>query len=591
MLKWLRKLVLDKLFFRFRLGTRMIVYFLLFILLPFGFTNLYISHIFRDLLVPQRQMTILTQTEAASKLLAHEGRFFRSILSAALNSQTADSIMLQRDIFENHQALLQLAKLLSLHTEDMPNSQRLYLSFLYDGILNTSSIPILSRHPKAKSIRLLKEGETLVHDDYIIISGEKVKGISFVQVRRTDGLMLVAQLFVPRFVLMDLIIPMLATEMSELYILNPQGEILASTRSDITGVVMFGFSKFKNEQIFQYSGQYNNKPVMYSVIRSNDLFLVMLTPEVEIESIRRIQFMFAICTLLVLLIGGGLMLSRIYREVQVPLQQLSLSMNDACRGQFDAVISYHRNDEFLDLMAVYQHMLEQIRFIIDEMLRLEKTKRHSQNLAREAEVKALQAQINPHMLYNTLDSINWMALKHGARDVSKLILHLANYFRYSLSKGNDYITFAEELKQIDSYLFIQCLRLGDKLEYRIDFPDDLLPCYTIKLIMQPFVENCIVHAFVNANVHGIVKISAVHEDNDILLTISDNGVGADVNKMQEMIEDSGHQVKHYGMRNVAERLRLCFGDRYCIRFSQNDKGGLTVSILLPVIHNLEQIND
>lgn len=580
----------NKLLHRIRIRTRMLIYFLVLLLLP----SLLVSQLFNRHIAdiePKELNKLLAQTQATSSVLCHEMNTYRTLLASVLESKEAAQALTQGLTPENGVALLRICELLSLHGS-MDNAPRLQLSLFFDGEAGGSAIlQPLSAHPLRQRILALEPGQQLITDDYCIQDGERIKGLSLYCTRREGERVLAAQLFVRESSLIAMLEPLRPTALSEFYVLSSDGEILLSTGSSITGVKMHGFANFAQEKSLYFTGEYGSNPVNYSVVYEDGLYLVLLTPHAELDASWQDLQMYLLYLLLILLAGGLMMLYRIYDDVRTPLRQLRLSMDDVSQGKLESVVVYSRKDEFSELMTSYGRMLEQIRHIIDEMLRLEKVKRHTQNLARESEIKALQAQINPHMLYNTLDSINWLALKYGARDISRLIRNLADFFRYSLNKGNDYITFAQELKQMDSYLSIQKIRFGDKLEYEIDFPDDLLPCYTLKLIMQPFIENCVVHAFARSSVKNSIRISGRMQGSDILLTIDDNGVGADVARMQEILMDNSRQAKHYGMRNVAERLKLCFGERYGVRFNLNEQHGLTVSMLLPVIRDLEEIHD
>lgn len=585
MIKWLREHIAGMLLYRMQIKWRMVLYFLLFLLLPFLLAgNRFLK---RTQAFEARELSrLLSQTQTAGSLIDSEIEAYASVLDAFLICDEASDALAQGLTPENGVALLRICDLLSASM----TYQQITLTPWWAGESADRLLP-LSAHPLYQKILDLSPGDSLMVDDYRMQGGERIEGISLIRTRKEQPHLLAAQLFIPGQHLNALLKPLLPTALSEFYVLNDKGIILLSTGGCITGVSMHGFDRLSEAPCAHFTGEYEGNAVNYSSVHSSTgIYLVLLTPLVELDASWQKLQIYLVYFLLILLAGGAIMLVLIYEGISTPLHQLRLSMEDVSAGKLECLVIYERKDEFSELMISYGRMLEQIRHIIAEMLRLEKVKRQQQNLARESEIKALQAQINPHMLYNTLDSINWLALKYGARDISSLIRNLANFFRYSLNKGNDYITFGQELKMIDSYLSIQRVRFRDKLDYEIDFPEELLSCYTLKLIMQPFVENCVVHAFNQKGQKGFILISAVQQGDDLLLYIRDNGVGADTERMQEYLQDTGRQAKHYGMRNVAERLRLCFGERYTIRFIQNEDGGLTVSILLPIIRDLEAIS-
>jgi two-component system sensor histidine kinase YesM len=254
----------------------------------------------------------------------------------------------------------------------------------------------------------------------------------------------------------------------------------------------------------------------------------------------------------------------------------------------DISFEYRRNDEFSYLIDTYKNMLDEIKQLIDQLYISEQNK-------REAEIKALQAQINPHFLYNTLDSVNWLALKYNAVDISTMVTSLSDFFRYTLSKGKNIIPLSDEKKQIESYLAIQKIRFMDKLDYNINFPQELLDYLTVKLILQPIVENSIIHGIEKKRGKGIVDITAEKTGGKIEIRITDNGVGGNIEEMNSLLNYREGIVKSYGIRNVNERIKQLFGVQYGIRFysneelrasrgiSMNNESGVTALITIPAV--------
>jgi two-component system, sensor histidine kinase YesM len=246
-------------------------------------------------------------------------------------------------------------------------------------------------------------------------------------------------------------------------------------------------------------------------------------------------------------------------------------------------LNYKRNDEFAFLISAYKKMVGQIKDLIDKLYVSELNK-------KEAELKSLQSQINPHFLYNTLDSVNWLALKHNVPDISTMVTSLSDFFRYSLNKGQNIITLADEKKQVDSYLGIQKIRFKEKLDYLIDFPDDILECMTVKLIMQPIVENSILHGIEKRRGMGTISIQATKKDNIIEIKISDDGIGTDVNELNDLLLNKSNNTKSYGIRNVNDRIKSTFGDSYGLLFYNNQPSGVIAVITIPIINTLEVLD-
>ena len=200
---------------------------------------------------------------------------------------------------------------------------------------------------------------------------------------------------------------------------------------------------------------------------------------------------------------------------------------------------------------------------------------------KQSELKALQAQINPHFLYNTLDSINWMAKKYHARDISMLATALGNFFRHSLNHGREFTTIENELNQIESYVYIQKLRFKDQFDLNVQVDDEILSCLTIKLSLQPLVENCIVHAFEDIEYKGVIDIYGYRDGDYIMLYVSDNGCGADPDALNRQIEREfslDEPIEHYGLHNVNQRIKMYFSGNCGLRFETNETGGITVAV-------------
>jgi two-component system, sensor histidine kinase YesM len=266
-----------------------------------------------------------------------------------------------------------------------------------------------------------------------------------------------------------------------------------------------------------------------------------------------------------------------------PILQVIRSMSYAKSGNFDVEVEYKPKDEFSHLVNQYNKMIRQIKELFHKLYVSEVQK-------KEAELKALQAQINPHFLYNTLDSINWIALRHKVPDISKMVTSLSDFFRYSLNKGNTIISVREELKQVESYLAIQHIRFQERLSYTIDAGPELDGCYTIKLILQPLVENSLIHGIEKRLGPGTIAIRAHAADGWVRIEVRDDGIGADVELLNAMLDKPGEAgARSFGLNNVQERLRQAFGRESGLRFAANMEQGVTVLVSFPAIMNMEEL--
>lgn len=234
---------------------------------------------------------------------------------------------------------------------------------------------------------------------------------------------------------------------------------------------------------------------------------------------------------------------------------------------------YEGNDEIALLTKSYNQMLRSS----NEMLDREKQYSHQleeknnaieleQRLKRRAELQALQAQINPHFLYNTLDSIRWKAEAAGAEDISQMVRDLANFFRIGLSRGREIIPLEQEICHVRSYLDIQKMRYGDRLDYQIRIPEELKKLYTVKLLIQPLAENSIYHGIKESDRKGTILITAGEETGGFYLCVRDDGLGITPETLTILNADLKRGVTvsdgGYGIFNVNERIRLYFGRDY-----------------------------
>ncbi|KAI7247645.1 hypothetical protein KC345_g11942, partial [Hortaea werneckii] len=222
---------------------------------------------------------------------------------------------------------------------------------------------------------------------------------------------------------------------------------------------------------------------------------------------------------------------------------------------------------------------------------------------REAELRSLQAHIKPHFLYNTLDTIHWMARSKGAEDIAEVVQSLSKLFRLGLSKGSDIIPLSDELEHIVSYLKIQHVRYSSKLTYSIEVEPQLQELYVLKLVLQPMVENAIYHGIKERRGPGHLSIEVVERENELYLTVRDDGAGIAperLSMLKQRLEAVGKQEREhadteaplpdstgsgYGILNVQARIRLTYGEPYGIMIESEPGAGTVVTIRHPVVRD------
>lgn len=262
----------------------------------------------------------------------------------------------------------------------------------------------------------------------------------------------------------------------------------------------------------------------------------------------------------------------ISRQFTKPIKQLVTAMRMYSLGGEKVELPMDYQNEFGYLFAGYRKQNERIEELYRSLKR-----RHEQQ--KKAEIEALQANINPHFLYNMLDQLNWMAIEAGQEELSRILELMGRMFRIGLSNGNSFITIADELAHIQCYLEIQQLRWGDGLDYRIESPAEIQELFIPKLTLQPFVENSIVHGF-NKQRSGLIFIRMENTGDALRVLIEDNGTGL---KQPENRQPKRH-TGGYGIRNVRERIAGYFGERYGVTLKEREEGGTRVEIMLPLLN-------
>jgi two-component system sensor histidine kinase YesM len=265
-----------------------------------------------------------------------------------------------------------------------------------------------------------------------------------------------------------------------------------------------------------------------------------------------------------------------------PIKKLQENMKQVERGDFNIRTEITQENEIGQLGRTFNLMVTQIKELMDQRIK-------NQEFKRMSELKLLQAQINPHFLYNTLDSIIWMAEGKKHEEVVLMTSALAKLFRANITKNTEFISIRVEIEHITNYLLIQKMRYEDNLDYVIDVSDTILSYKTLKILLQPFVENAIYHGIKNMPHSGMVTITAEEKEDKIVFKVTDNGVGIPPEKLQKILrsEDNlsndnlSNDRKSIGIANVNERIKLYFGIEYGVSISSSPGEGTIVTITLP----------
>lgn len=286
----------------------------------------------------------------------------------------------------------------------------------------------------------------------------------------------------------------------------------------------------------------------------------------------------------------------IYTSIAAPMRKLARGMRAMTSGNLDVRLNSTRQDEFGIVTHLFNHMASQQQHLIhdhyEQSLRLANT-----------ELKLLQSQIHPHFLYNTLDSIYWMAQHAEAEDISEMVLHLSRFFRLSLSKGKDVITVKDCLEHLHAYIRIQQIRFLDlfHMEYDIEPRAEELPL--VKLLVQPIVENAIIHGLEKSSQQAemllriVVRVEEDTEGRRLTIRVIDSGTGMTEDMRAQLQAELSAVLRQptehgvvasdrtgagYGLRNVAARIRLNYGQNANIHIDSVWGGGTTVTLVLPL---------
>lgn len=284
--------------------------------------------------------------------------------------------------------------------------------------------------------------------------------------------------------------------------------------------------------------------------------------------------------LLGFLIGLYPVLMLVSNIVSKPLHTLRVAMENFKQGDFSQKVEVMTQDEVGEASACFNTMVDDIRELIDKnyILALKE---------RESELDVLQAQINPHFLYNTLDSLYWKATESGNDEIAEDILSLSQLFRLVLNRGDSIVLVKTEVELLEHYLHIQKMRFGKRLQYEISMDETILEEEIPKLILQPFVENAIVHGFEKAGGEYVLSVVGSKEEKRMTFQIKDTGVGMSKEQMEAIWDTAdtrkyaSQRIGRYAIKNVKERLELIYRENYELGIESTVGQGTTVTISVP----------
>lgn len=260
------------------------------------------------------------------------------------------------------------------------------------------------------------------------------------------------------------------------------------------------------------------------------------------------------------------------RFISDRIEALTENAKNIQEGHLEVTVTSDDHDEIGTLIRTFGQMVERIKFLIEEVY-------DARLKEKNYEMRALQQQINPHFLYNTLSMINFLAIESGQNDISKITLSLSDFYRTALNKGSNILSLADELKNMNAYLAIQQMMHDYEFELDVVIDEGLEEYETPNLILQPIVENAITHGLdLLEDRQGILKVFATSFRDEVYIMVEDNGVGMDEATMHKMLTENS---KGYGMRNVNQRIKLLYGEKYGLHIESVVGQGTVVTVILP----------
>ena len=363
---------------------------------------------------------------------------------------------------------------------------------------------------------------------------------------------------------------------------HPKFELIASGRVKENNLVAAGYDDGSREEVFNGTRQtVVTKTVGYTgwklvgVIKGTGISLNMLKTRLFIV------FVILLIIFIVILIN-----SYISFRVTNPIRELEKSVKALEEGNLDADIYMGGSYEVQHLGKSVQDMKFRIKGLMQDIVNEHEEKRKS-------EFDSLQAQINPHFLYNTLDIIVWQIENEKQSEAVHTVTALARFFRLSLGKGKNIVTVRDEIDHVKNYLMIQHMRFKNKFDYEFDIAEDVLELPSLKLMLQPLVENAIYHGMEFMDGDGMIMVKAWRKEDELYLSVADNGLGMTEDKVEMILtgkSTSGNgRGSGIGVKNVNERIKLYFGEAYGLTIDSEPDEGTTVIIHLPAKDEKESL--
>lgn len=376
-------------------------------------------------------------------------------------------------------------------------------------------------------------------------------------------------------------------ERGNIYVVNQEKKILSSNDSTMIGKDIF--QHYQMDTIVSKNVSYyevKDESTTYFLVKLRDEkngwdYMYLLDKQTALSGMKRIQMVPVLGMVISFMISVFMSLLASTKIVK-PIKELTGTIQKVEGGDMNVRFSVPAIEEIADLGNFFNQMMEKLKDSIDKIYDVQKQR-------RDAELKALVLQINPHFLYNTLSSIIWLCNSDKKEEVIEMTSSLATLFRISISRGQEIVTIREEFEHVKSYVRIQQIRFDNKFNCYIDLDEEIAECYTLKVLLQPLVENSINHAITNIDYQGLIALKAEREEDDIVLSVTDNAdgmTGEQVEELNRHLSEPYDENAQFGIgtSNVNNRVKLLFGNEYGLTFMKQGKN-ITAEVRIPVVYD------
>lgn len=351
---------------------------------------------------------------------------------------------------------------------------------------------------------------------------------------------------------------------------------------DELGNNIFNFAQFEdpNKSMIITFDEFNRgigKEKIYTTVTShsvnNNWTVTLYKPQKLIYKSTNFMITGNVMAIILLIVFSIIITSVLSRVMVSGLEKLRANMEEVEKGNMEIKVKSNNEDEVGALIRGFEKMIIQIKTLIEDVY-------ESRLIQKDYEMKALQAQINPHFLYNSLSLINWMALEADQEEISKITLSLSMFYRTALNKGKNILKVRDEIKNMRSYLDIQLMMHDYEFDVDVQIDEDILDYNILNLILQPLIENAIDHGIdLKTDGRGCIKITGKKQNDEIVLIVSDNGVGMSKEQAESILSNKSNG---YGVKNVNERIKLYYGEQYMLKIESEIGIGTSVTVRIPM---------